>query len=134
MQKLDKKSVAERERLCDLMRQIIERGNMLIEDYNESLDEDDLQKVEQVVTALNEQIDAANEFIQDQHEMMDSYYNDRSESWQEGDRGQAYQGWMDEWDVSLESVELGMNEDRTLLELDDSIVDELENLPDAVSY
>jgi hypothetical protein len=38
---------------------------------------------------------------------MSDYQNERSEKWQEGDAGQAYQAWIDEWEgLDLEEVEM----------------------------
>lgn len=37
---------------------------------------------------------------------MDSYFSDRSEKWQEGDKGQQYETWKQAWeDLELEDLE-----------------------------
>lgn len=40
-------------------------------------------------------------------QQMTDYQSDRSEKWQEGDAGQAYQGWLDEWEsADLDAIEI----------------------------
>lgn len=40
-------------------------------------------------------------------QQMTDYQSDRSERWQEGDAGEAYQGWIDEWqNADLEGIEV----------------------------
>ena len=49
-------------------------------------------------------IEDAQEFAQEIIGAQDDYYDNRSEKWQEGDRGQAYDEWRTEWDQSTEGL------------------------------
>ena len=79
-------------------------------------------------------IDSYNEVVTDMETFRDeivgemsSYYDDRSEKWQDSDTGQAYSGWKDDWeglDVSpVEAVEV----------IEDREVDHHDNLANMAS-
>lgn len=60
----------------------------------------------------NKLVQQANEFVEETRSSMQSYYDDRSEKWQESDRGSCFQVWLDEWDsTELEEIELTMPEE-----------------------
>lgn len=56
-----------------------------------------LADVERAYHAHIIKIGEVNGFIQDVHSEMESYYDERSEKWKEGEDGQAYQDWMEQW-------------------------------------
>lgn len=59
---------------------------------------------------------------------MESYSGDRSERWQEGDAGQAYESWKDTWEsANLDDIDL--DEPSEPEEPDFSGVDDFESLP-----
>ena len=75
------------------------------------------EAVESAVADLNEKIDAYNTAVaalnawkEDIVNVMEQDFEDRSEKWQEGEKGQAYQNWKDEWEnfiaEELEAVEV----------------------------
>jgi len=51
-------------------------------------------------------IDEANTIIATIHEDQEDDFSDRTEKWQESERGQAYQVWMDAWDAEIPTDEL----------------------------
>jgi hypothetical protein len=51
-------------------------------------------------------IDGANTFIATIHEDQEDYFSERTEKWQESEKGQAYQEWMNEWDIEISPDEL----------------------------
>jgi len=57
------------------------------------------------VAALTETIEAVNSFIESVHEEQQEYFDERSESWQDGDAGSAYGDWMSAWEREVEAVE-----------------------------
>jgi len=66
-------------------------------------------EIEDLVDKANDVRKKAHGVIEDITNEMDSYYDDRSEKWQEGDNGQAYQEWKNE----VEQVRDDMDEDFT---------------------
>lgn len=57
-----------------------------------------------------------------------NYYDERSEKWQEGEKGQAYEGWKQQWeDIALDEIELDEPDDFEVPEMEHA--NELEALP-----
>ena len=63
------------------------------------------EKIESLVSEYNDTVNAANAFIQEIHEKQDDYYSERSEKWQESDKGSDYESWMSEWEEEIEEIE-----------------------------
>ena len=106
MNKLSKDQLADRDaRLATLE----ETGKALldaVDEYNKAI-EDAFDKLDPLVKAYNVAVSDALEFAQEVATDIDDYIGDKSEKWQEGERGQAYIAWRDEWDGwSLESVDI----------------------------
>jgi hypothetical protein len=87
MNKLTKKQVLEKEALF-----------ILLELY--SADEKNFD-----VVKYNEAIQNLNSFIFEIREEMQMYFDDKSEKWQESDKGFAYQEWIENWEVEFEEIE-----------------------------
>ena len=83
------------------------------------------------IETYNETVTAAAEFRDNIVEQRQGEWDDKSERWQEGDRGQSAQGWISEWEgASLEPLEVEQPEE---LEVPDMDHDEtLGGLPDEV--
>lgn len=62
------------------------------------------EPVKQALEELNERLQEAEEFREEIHGDMDAYFGERSEKWQEGDIGQAYQEWQSSWETSFDEV------------------------------
>ena len=63
-------------------------------------------KVADAVAEYNNTLEAAREFCVDIAEASQSEWDDKSEKWQESDRGTECSGWIDQWrDVDLEGLE-----------------------------
>jgi hypothetical protein len=62
--------------------------------------------VQPEVDAFNAAATESNEFLQEVHEEMDSFYEDRSDKWKEGDAGSAYEDWKSSWEMEIGEVEL----------------------------
>jgi hypothetical protein len=60
------------------------------------------------------------EALQEAHDDAQEYFDDRSENWQEGERGEAYQEWIDSLDALRDTAE-GIAD----------IADELDDVPEA---
>jgi len=63
--------------------------------------------VEVARDAYTDALGAAAAFVEDVRSDAQSYFDDRSEKWQEGEAGEAYQEWLDELDaVHLDAAEI----------------------------
>ena len=73
-------------------------------EYNEGVKE--LRaKLDERLEKLNEARDELRGFIEDMHSEMDSQYDDKSEKWKEGERGEATRTWIDKLDEIKGEIE-----------------------------
>jgi uncharacterized protein YukE len=92
----------------------VQDANIAIREANEALE------------AYNETVEEANRFAADVGAEIAEYTADKSEKWQEGDKGQAYQEWQTEWESFYAETVDPFDE---LTEPDDAASDVLENAP-----
>lgn len=78
------------------------------------------------IAGYNEVLDEARSFAFDIANEIESYTTERSEKWQEGDAGQAYSAWLDEWQ-QWSPDDLTPVDEPELAEPDH--IEELNNLP-----
>jgi hypothetical protein len=78
------------------------------------------------INSYNEAINSANEWLDGLHSEAESYYDEKSEKWQEGDAGSTYQSWLDVLGTELEVVE--EPDEPEDLEVPESVADHLDNL------
>ena len=64
--------------------------------FNDKIDEA-WADVEAAQTAMNEVVQEANAFCQEVADEAQGEFDDRSEKWQEGERGEAVATWIEEW-------------------------------------
>lgn len=70
------------------------------------------EPLDAAVMAYNEAIEEARGFVQDVARQADADISDKSERWQEGEKGQAAIGWKDEWEgASFEEVSVEYPDD-----------------------
>jgi hypothetical protein len=82
------------------------------------------ESIKPLLEEYNGIIGSINEFAENIKQRQQDYYDDRSESWQESDRGMEYECWKDEWDSFYELDEI---------ECPDFVdIEEFENLPDSM--
>lgn len=75
-----------------------------------------VEVIEPSIQELNAAAEDGNAFIEAVKEEMEDYYENRSEAWQAGDRGESFKDWQTEWDIELGILEL---EEPEIPELDD---------------
>lgn len=75
-----------------------------------------VEEIEPRIQELDAAAEDGNAFIESVKEEMEDYYENRSEAWQTGDRGEAFKDWQAEWDIELGILEL---EEPEIPELDD---------------
>ena len=62
--------------------------------------------IEELQGRYNELVAEANGFTETVREQQEAYSEERSDSWHNGDSGQAYRDWMGEWNLDLEEIEV----------------------------
>lgn len=65
-----------------------------------------LQPITEAIDAYNEVAGNANDLLMEVHADLDSYIDERSDRWLEGERGEAMQAMRDEWAIELEACQL----------------------------
>ena len=96
MKALDKKQQAEKAKHSEVISIAAEKVEAAITAFNEAL-EAAQQPVTEAMEAYNAALEEARGFAEQMVADMQSAYGDKSEKWQESERGQAYQNWIDEW-------------------------------------
>jgi hypothetical protein len=127
MTKLDKAAIAERDAVCSQLRDASEALEKALETFNTTLDEA-WGAVESALSAYNEVVSDANAWREDIAADMQSYFDERSEKWQQSEKGTGYEAWKQQYDEELQTVEL---EKPDPLELDiEDAAEYLEQLPE----
>ena len=105
MNKLSKDQLADRDVRLATLEETCEALVGAVDEYNKAIEEA-FAKLEPLVKAYNVAVSDAQEFAQEVASDIDDYIRDKSEKWQEGERGQAYIAWRDAWQQwSLETAQ-----------------------------
>lgn len=113
---MKKLNSAQREKLESYQRDLEsckDRVDTAIGDFNLAINELWESTVGEDIKEYNTFVREAQEFIEEMRDKMHSYYDERSESWQEGDKGDEYQEWMDIWDSDLDEIGDGFEAEET---------------------
>lgn len=113
MKRLNKTMLAKQAELASRLHALNVATEAIVVEYNEALEtafsvyECAIMDAESAATADYDLVDTSaiedsKEFAEEIIGAQDDYYDNRSEKWQEGDRGQAYDEWRTEWDQSTE--------------------------------
>lgn len=95
-----------KERLAGLHSELetaVERFNQALRDMGE--------QVSAALTAYNEAVQEAQDFADEVQMDMADYHGNRSEKWQESERGQMFETMMGEWEVTLEEADIDLPEE-----------------------
>jgi DNA anti-recombination protein RmuC len=129
MNKLDKSRLSRRSEIAAELR---EKGEALVnavDAFNEAMG----KAAESVKTALddyNAVVRKAGEFRDEVVSEMEQHYEDRSDKWQEGERGTAYGDWKSNWEeMAIEDLEVELPDDVDQPDLE--LADEFEGLADS---
>lgn len=87
------------------------------------------ERLENLMGLHNSLVEEANAFIESIHEEQEAFMADRSENWSSTDKGEMYQGWADDWSLSLDELEIELPEE--LEEPDLQIIEDFKALPEA---
>ncbi len=103
MNKLSKEQLKAREEAVENLNKAAELFRTAVEVYNDEL-KIAWSGLETARITFNEAIEEANAFRQSMLDDMQNFYDEKSEKWQEGDKGQAYQSWMDYWSNEFDQI------------------------------
>lgn len=132
MTKLTKAQLKQRDELGAKLNGAKEDLEHAVEEYNAALTTA-WDEVQQSLDAMNELIDDANSWRTDIAQEIADYISERSEKWQEGDKGQAYGQWQTEWEEDIERIELEKPDDLSLDDIEGDYTQLLESTPEEVS-
>jgi hypothetical protein len=113
------------------VRQAMEELTEAVEGWNEMVRTKWETDVNSFLADYQGAVSEANELRDQIHSEMVEYFDNKSEGWQQGDRGDAYQTWMDEWDHEFATFEIEAPEEIDTPE--DDVADLMEQLPREVS-
>ncbi len=129
MKRLTKVQTDERSKLCEDIRDAYVGLTDIVAEFNEGVDKLYVDCVAPKLAAYNAAVVAANEWQESLAETMQGYADERSEKWQEGDAGQAYEAWKAAYEEAFDEIEIDAPEPIDVPE--DAAADELEGRPDA---
>ena len=128
MKALSKEQDQKKIDLVDAIRTAHDELETAITEYNAAMEEEQ-DKVQGKLNALNEKIREASDWATGIASEMQSYYDEKSERWQEGENGENYLSWKEEYEgLSTDDVEIDFPEDMEVPVCD--VADDLESLPD----
>ena len=106
MKKLSKEQCKQHAAISAALSSAQEDIKSAVEIYNEKVKALFAEILQPEVDAFNKAKDDATTFLQEIHGEQESFYDERSEKWQEGDAGSSYQDWMGTWELEIEELEL----------------------------
>jgi len=114
MKALNQEQTKRKGELIDEIRTAHNELDTAVQAYNTAMAAEKI-KVEEKLETLNEKIRDSKEWLGDVHSDMDSYFDERSEKWQEGENGQNYSTWKDTYDqVTTDDVTIDFPDDLDL--------------------
>lgn len=87
-------------------------------DLNEKISELVAEFNEKYLGPLNEKIDEARGFVEDIKNERQEEFDDKSERWQDGERGEAAQEWLQAWENAEAELETVTDAEAPVMEID----------------
>ena len=128
MTKLTKEQIKRREELAETIRKHKDTLNEAIDSFNGAI-QTAWAEVNYALGDYNTAVNEANDFQQEIASEIDNFISDKSEKWQEGERGEAYTAWKEIWEEELETFDLDQPDG--LDELDEDVADALDERAEA---
>lgn len=126
MNKLNKNHIEEKERIEGALRDAHEKVESAFEQYNLTMEEE-WNKVREAVDAYNAHVSEANDFRGGIASDIEGYISDKTDKWQEGERGQAFLAWQEAFESDdIEEIDMEKPDD---LEVPENGADVFEQLP-----
>ena len=117
MKSLSKATIKERDEIIDKFRDRFTDLEQAVDAYNSAL-ESLWTPIADALQSFNEVIDDANAWKRQIVEEIGEYIGDRSDKWQESDRGREYQAWQDEFDSEWDGISLDKAEELDLSQIE----------------
>jgi cell division septum initiation protein DivIVA len=125
--KISKQQLAERDALAADLRKKAEALNGAISAFNRAI-EPVSQAVHQALEDYNEILEKARTLASSVTETAQEEFDAKSEKWQDSDKGVQVRSWIEQWEVSLDNVDLELPE--PLAEIDpDGQAGQIEGAP-----
>lgn len=125
--KLSKSESAKRDELIGWMRDKLTELKAEVSDFNGKLDELK-EPLQHAIDGYNEAVEAARAYCEEIAEERQGNFDDKSEKWQEGEKGEAAQEWLNEWqNIDLSEIVIELPDELEAPEA--SHADDLEALP-----
>jgi hypothetical protein len=129
--KLDKQEIARRERLVGELTEARGKLQDAVSVFNAAVEELKAPLLA-ALESYNEVIEETRGFVEDIASAADGQFDDKSEKWQEGDKGQQVREWIDAWqNEPFDAIELSFPEELALEDEESDHDGRLENLPEA---
>jgi uncharacterized protein YukE len=119
MKKLSKEQLKQHADLSTELHGAHEALDEAIEQYNKKVVEA-FAAIHPFIEQFNSKVEEVNAFIEEIHAEQESYFDEKSERWQDGDAGSAYSDWMSMWELAVEEVELEEPSELEMPEVEDS--------------
>ena len=130
MKKLTSKQCTDKTDYVHILEEAAKNVDAAITTFNHVL-QDARPAVEQALENYNDALLQVREFCEQVAIDQQNFFDDKSEKWQESDRGQVYQGWINEWsNIVLEDAEVALPDKVEVPDLSDP--DILKDLPEKV--
>lgn len=104
-----------------------EKVEEAIANFNANVEELWANLVADSINEYNLTVIAAQDFVDQTRSEIQSYYDERSDSWQDGNRGTLFNEWIEQWDISLEEIDINSPTETDVPEFE--AVGQLESLP-----
>src|SRR5262245_48455400 len=109
--KLSKAEIDRRQELVDQLTELRGKLEDAVSEFNSKVEELKAP-VTSALEAYNEALGEARSFAEDIASEGDSARDQKSDKWQESERGEASRGWVEEWqNVSLDDIEIEFADD-----------------------
>lgn len=110
MKSLNKQQQAEKGRICEHLRQAASKVESELQRFDEAV-QDAAVPVQQAIESYNEALRNAAEFVENVASDLQSVYDEKSEKWQESERGENFKRWIEEWEsIVLDDAEIEIPE------------------------
>lgn len=103
---MKKAQLKQKDEVVNKLSQAWESFSNAVDDFNEKVQEE-FEGLREKVAAYNEALSEARDFVNEIAQETADYISDKSDKWQEGDKGQAYSSFQEAYEsLDLDDVEL----------------------------
>ena len=126
MNKLTKSHLQDRDKHRDALDSAYDKLEEAVQAYNDALNEK-WASVKEALEEYNQAVEDTNSWAADIVSEMDDYMGNKSDTWLEGEKGQAYEEWKQAWEKELDLADIDEPEE---LEMPERVSPVLEERPE----